>query len=195
MSTYEVGGVQARGSEHTLYAPVAYDVYSPNLEYYLTVTAPDGSVLKDVNGVELNKVDPTINYIIRLDDIGTYKVEYYIAEAKSFISRTNGASLKYTLITEDEDAPEIEWLGEFPAELIVGDMFILPKYVVSDNISSSENIIVRVFIETPASQMLMLPGNSLQMTHEGVYEIRVMVVDEAGNITNYISQINVRRTV
>lgn len=195
MSTYEVGGVQARGSEHTLYAPVAYDVYSPNLEYYLTVTAPDGSVLKDVNGVELNKVDPTINYIIRLDDIGTYKVEYYIAEAKSFISRTNVASLKYTLITEDEDAPEIEWLGEFPAELIVGDMFILPKYVVSDNISSSENIIVRVFIETPASQMLMLPGNSLQMTHEGVYEIRVMVVDEAGNITNYISQINVRRTV
>ena len=194
-STHETGGVQVKGSEYTLYSPIAYDVYSPNLEYYLTVFAPDGSFAKDINGVVLNKVDPTVNYVIRLSDIGAYKVEYVIAEAKNFLTRQNKSSLKYTLIIADEDAPELIWKGSFPTELTVGDTFIVPEYEVSDNYSSKDNIIVRVFVETPASQLIMLPGNSIQMTHDGVYEIRVMVVDEAGNITNDIHHINVRRAV
>ena len=192
-STHETGGVQVCGSEYTLYSPIAYDVYSPNLEYSLTVFAPDGSFAKDINGVVLNKVDPTVNYVIRLSYIGEYKVEYVIAEAKNFLTRQNKSSLKYTLIIVDEDAPELIWKGSFPTELTVGDTFIVPEYEVSDNHSSKENIIVRVFVETPASQLIMLPGNSIQMTHEGVYEIRIMVVDEAGNINNIVKHITVKR--
>lgn len=192
-ATHETGGVRTFGEEYVLYAPVAYDVYAPNLEYYLTVTAPDGLPAKDVNGLILDKVDPTIDYVIRLDKIGEYKVEYFIAEAKSFVSRQNNSSLKYTIVIADEDAPELVWKGEFPTELIVGDMFIVPKYEVSDNYSAAENIIVRVFVETPASQLIMLPGNALKMTHEGEYEIRIMVVDEAGNIANYVKHISVKR--
>lgn len=192
-ATHETGGVRTFGEEYVLYAPVAYDVYSPNLEYYLTVTAPDGSIAKDVNGLILDKVDPTIDYVIRLDKIGEYKVEYFIAEAKSFVSRQNNSSLKYTVVIADEDAPELAWKGEFPTELIVGDMFIVPEYEVSDNYSASENIIVRVFAETPAGQLIMLPGNALKMTHEGEYEIRIMVVDEAGNIASYVKHISVKR--
>ncbi len=192
-SEYETGGVQPRGTEYVLHAPVAYDVYSPNLDYYLTVTAPDGSFVKALDGTVLNKVDPTVDYVIKLDDIGEYKVEYSIAETKSFVSRPNAASLNYTLTIVDEFAPEILWKSAFPTELTVGDMFILPEYEVSDNCSAAENIIVRVFVETPASQLLMLPGNSILMTHEGEYEIRVMIVDEAGNIGSYITHINVKR--
>lgn len=192
-STSEVGGVQVRSSEYTLYSPIAYDVYSPDLEYYLTVFAPDGSFAKDINGVALNKVDPTIDYVIKLDDIGEYKVEYDIAESKSFLSRQNKSSLKYTLLIADEDAPELVWKSSFPTELTVGDTFIVPEYEVSDNVSSAENIIVRVFAETPAGQLIMLPGNSIQMAHEGVYEIRIMVVDEAGNINNLVKHITAKR--
>ena len=141
----------------------------------------------------MNKVDPTVNYVIGLSDIGEYKVEYVIAEAKNFLTRQNKSSLKYTLIIADEDAPELIWKGSFPTELTVGDTFIVPEYEVSDNHSSKENIIVRVFVETPASQLIMLPGNSIQMTHEGVYEIRIMVVDEAGNINNIVKHITVKR--
>ena len=191
--THETGGVQMRGTEYVLYAPVAYDVYSPNLEYYLTVTAPDGSFVKDGNGLTLDRVDPTKDYVIRLDEIGEYKVEYEIAEAKSFVSRQNKASLNYSLFIEDEESPVISWKGNFPTELTVGEMFIVPEYEVSDNYSSAENMIVRVFVETPAGQMIMLPGNSIQMTHEGEYEVRVMVVDEAGNIASCVKHINVKR--
>lgn len=191
LPTHEAGGVQPRGGEYVLYAPVAYDVYSPDLEYYLTVTAPDGSFVKDENGVTLDRADPTVDYVVRLDDIGAYKVVYDVAEAKSFVSRQNNASLTYTLIVEDEESPTILWKGDFPAELTAGEMFVLPEYEVSDNYSSAENVIVRVFVETPANQLIMLPGNSIRMTHEGTYEIRVMAVDEAGNITSYVKHVNV----
>lgn len=192
IATHEVGGVQKFGTEYVLYAPIVYDVYSPNLEYFLTVTAPDGTFLKDINGVILDQADPTKDYIIRLDQIGEYKVEYSVAEAKDFVARQNNAFLRYSLLIEDEESPIISWKGSFPTHLTVGDMFIVPEYEVSDNYSSAENIIVRVFVETPASQLIMLPGNSIQMTHEGEYEIRIMVVDEAGNISNYVKHINVK---
>ena len=193
ISQYEIGGVREIGSEYVLHAPVAYDVYSPNIDYYLMVTAPDGSFVTAKNGVVLNNADPTVDYVIVLDAIGEYKVEYVIAESATFVSRSNPSSLNYTLTIIDEDAPEIVWKGKFATELTVGDIFVVPDYEVSDNCSSAEKIIVRVFVETPANQLIMLPGNSIRMTHEGEYEIRVMVVDEAGNIRNYIKHVNVKR--
>ncbi len=193
IASHEAGGVRNIGTEYTLYTPIAYDVYSPNLEYGLTVTAPDGSFVKAKNGVVLNNADPTVDYVITLDSIGEYKIVYDLAEAKWFVSRQNVTSLGYTLIVADELAPEITWKNAIPTELNVDDMFILPEYTVSDNYSSAENIIVCVFVETPVGQLLMLPGNSLKMTHVGEYQVRVMVVDEAGNILNYVARINVKR--
>ena len=84
------------------------------------------------------------------------------------------------------------WNGKFVSELRVDDIFVVPSYTVSDNNSAEENIIVRVFVETPAHQLIMLPGNSIRMTHEGVYKIRVMVVDEVGNINNQTHYVTVR---
>lgn len=193
IASHEAGGVRNIGTEYTLYSPIAYDVYSPNLEYGLTVTAPDGSFVRAKNGVVLNNADPTVDYVITLDAIGEYKIVYDLAEAKWFVSRQNTTSLEYTLIIADDRAPEITWKNAIPTELNVNDMFILPEYTVSDNHSSAENIIVRVFVETPVGQLLMLPGNSLKMTHVGEYQVRVMVVDEAGNILNYVTRINVKR--
>ena len=60
---------------------------------------------------------------------------------------------------------------------------IVPEYTVSDNYSSAEKISVAIYVETPAHQLYMLPGNSIQVNHVGVYEFRVMVVDESGNVT------------
>lgn len=195
IASHEAGGVRDFGTEYTLYSPIAYDVYSPNLEYGLTVKAPDGSFVRAKNGVLLNNADPTADYVIDLNAIGEYKVVYNLAEAKWFVSRQNTTSLEYTLIVADEEAPVITWKGKMATELTVGDMFVLPEYTVSDNHSSAENIIVCVFAETPVGQLLMLPGNSLKMTHVGEYQIRVMVVDETGNILNYVTRINVKEGI
>ena len=86
----------------------------------------------------------------------------------------------------------ITWDDSFVTEAKVGDMIIVPNYTVSDNYTAAEDIIVRVFVETPTSQVLMLPGNAIVVHHVGTYKIRVMVVDTAGNITSETYYVNVK---
>ncbi len=189
-SEVETGGTFRLGDHYTIVAPVAYDVYSPNIEFTLTVTDAHGNPAQDVNGALLQDVDPTKNYEIVLDKIGSYLVLYTAKESTDFVSKVNPATLRYSLTVADEEAPTIHWTGSFQTDLKVNDVFVLPTYTVSDNYTESENIVVAVFVETPQSQLIMLPGNAIQMTHEGVYQVRVMVVDGSGNIhseTHYVT--------
>lgn len=186
----ETGGVYDFGTKYKIVAPTAYDVYSPNTVYTLTVTAPDGTPMKSVDGVLLNKVNPYRDYEIILDSIGDYLINYEIEESKDFVSRNNPTFLRYSLSVTDKDAPVITWTDEFVTELNAGEIFIVPRYTVSDNHSAEDKIIVRVFVETPKYQFIMLPGNSIKMNHQGTYRVRIMVADEAGNIyseTHYVT--------
>lgn len=191
-SQEEIGGTFLEGAKYTIKAPVAYDVYSPNVKYILNVTAPDGTFVTAADGTVLKDADPSEDYVIVLSEIGEYVVRYNIEESKTFASKNNPTYLSYFLKISDKEPPEIVWNGKFVSELRVDDIFVVPSYTVSDNNSAEENIIVRVFVETPAHQLIMLPGNSIRMTHEGVYKIRVMVVDEVGNITNQTHYVTVR---
>ena len=162
------------------------------MEYSLTVTDSNGKAVVDVNGLVLENVDPTKDYEIELNTIGQYLVSYTATEDKEFLKKGNSSALVYTLNVSDEEKPVITWDGSFVTEAKVGDMIIVPNYTVSDNYTAAEDIIVRVFVETPTSQLLMLPGNAIVVHHVGTYEIRVMVVDTAGNITSETYYVNVK---
>jgi hypothetical protein len=188
----EVGGTWKPGTVYTVYAPVAYDVYSPNMEYSLTITDSNGNAISDVNGVLLENVDPTKDYVIELTMIGQYLVTYSATEDKEFLKKGNPSALVYTLNVSDEEKPHITWSGSFVTEAKVGDMIVVPNYTVSDNYTVAEDIIVRIFVESPTSQVFMLPGNAILVNHAGLYKVRVMVVDAAGNITSEIYYVNVK---
>jgi hypothetical protein len=188
----EVGGTWKPGTVYTVYAPVAYDVYSPNMEYSLTITDSNGNAISDVNGVLLENVDPTKDYVIELTMIGQYLVTYSATEDKEFLKKGNPSALVYTLNVSDEEKPHITWSGSFVTEAKVGDMIVVPNYTVSDNYTAAEDIIVRIFVESPTSQVFMLPGNAILVNHAGLYKVRVMVVDAAGNITSEIYYVNVK---
>lgn len=193
-SESETGGTFRVGDTYVVRAPISYDVYSPNTVYTLTVTDEKGNVVRDVNGLALEKVDPTKDYEILLSEIGDYVVYYEAEEAASFVvTKPNAATLRYSLSVADEEAPTISWKGKFETSLKAGGVFVLPNYKATDNYSSAENIVVRAFVETPEGQMIMLPGNSIQMTHVGVYEVRIMVVDEAGNVYSETHFVNVTK--
>ena len=192
LAQHEIGGTWKPGTIYTIYAPVAYDVYSPNMEYSLTVTDSNGKAVVDVNGLVLENVDPTKDYVIELNTIGQYLVSYTATEDKEFLKKGNSSALVYTLNVSDEEKPVITWDDSFVTEAKVGDMIIVPNYTVSDNYTAAEDIIVRVFVETPTSQVLMLPGNAIVVHHVGTYKIRVMVVDTAGNITSETYYVNVK---
>jgi len=183
MPQHEIGGCFQPNSRYHIVAPICYDVYSPNMVYTLTVEGTDGQPIKDINGVVLNNVDPTQDYFIDLNKIGTYLVKYEAREADSFVAKTNPVSLMYTLTVSDEVAPKLSWKGEFAKTAKVGDVVIVPDYEVTDNHNVADEIVVRVFVETPAHQLFMLPGNSIKVTHVGTYQFRVIAVDASGNVT------------
>ena len=186
ITEYENGGVWELGTIYTLHAPIAYDVYAPNMDYTLTVTLNNVPV-KDVNGLVMDKVDPTKDYQLNLDQVGSYIVKYEAQEQIQFVNSVNPESMLYTLSVSDDVPPTISWKGEMPTQLAVDEVFILPEYVVADN-CGAENVSVCVVVETPKHQFIMLPGNSIKMTQVGEYTIRVMVADKEGNLTmeNYI---------
>lgn len=192
LAQHEIGGTWKPGTVYTIYAPVAYDVYSPNMEYLLTVTDSTGKAVVDANGVVLENVDPTKDYVIELNTIGQYLVSYTATEDKEFIKKGNSSALVYTLNVSDEEKPVITWDGSFITEAKVGDMIIVPNYTVSDNYTAAEDIIVKVFVEAPTNEVFMLPGNAIVVHHVGLYEVRVMVVDGAGNITSETYYVNVK---
>lgn len=191
LSGHETGGTWDAGTVYTLYAPLAYDVYSPNIVYTLTVTDSEGNVISDENGILLDGADPTKDYQIKLDKIGQYLVTYTAYEEEAFLKKSNSASLVYTLNVADKIKPSIECKNTFATEAKVGETIIVPEYTVSDNYSATDKIVVRIFVETPVNQLLMLPGNSIVVHHAGVYTFRIMVVDEAGNITSETYRVNV----
>ena len=191
-SEYDLGGSSVPGTTYVLYAPIAYDVFAPNVEYTLTVTSPSGKPVYDMNGVLLENADPTKDYVIKLEEIGRYAVNYSIQEAAAFVTKPNPQPFDYTLNVVDKIAPTIEWKGTFVTSLNAGETFVVPEYVVSDNYNSAEELSVAVYVETPVHQLYLLPGNSIQMTHVGVYKVRIMVVDTTGNISTETYYVEVK---
>ena len=51
----------------------------------MQVFAPDGTFVKDVNGVELNGCDAGVEYDFVVKQSGAYKVQYIVKEAELFL--------------------------------------------------------------------------------------------------------------
>ena len=149
----------------------------------MTVTDGDGNVVTDVNGVELRNVDPRQEYTITLNSYGQYNVR--ITAADTFNQRPNSANFPYALNVDDDVAPEITFSGEFQTTAAVGDVLVIPDFTVSDNITAAEEITVTKYVLTPNGVLVTLSGNSnsIRTAYEGVYEFRILAVDEAGNVT------------
>lgn len=195
VSTAENGGTYKAGEKYTLPGLSAYDVMSPNVLFMLSVTNPNGDVVTADDGTLLQNADPTKEYTFSLDVIGKYLVSYTATEDEDFQPRTNTETLSFNVTVADTTKPEFSWNGELQTEAKVGDTIVIPAYTVSDDSTATENLIISYYVETPDSRLMMLPGNSIVVTKAGVYKFRVMVVDEAGNMTNVSFAVNVTENV
>ncbi len=177
----DYGGSISIGTEKELPYAMAGDTLDPYVSFSLTVTAPDGTPVTDVNGKLLKDVDPTAKYTIKFDKYGQYRVAYKATD--SFAAVTSQWS--YMWVVEDEFAPTIEFKHPIAETAKVGDILIIPDFTVSDNVSAVENITVLKSILNPNGELIKLEdgGNSLKAAYVGVYEIRILVIDEEGNVT------------
>lgn len=174
------------GEEYVIPAISAGDVICPSLKSSLTVTAPDGTVVKDKNGVELKDCDPFVDHIIEITMLGVYKVVYTVVEDHAWEGvRAFDSPLYLSISVPDTESPVISLLSDYTVKAKVGDTVVLPDYEVSDNYSGSDKIISFVQIYNPNGMIQSLAGdcNSVKVSMAGDYTVLIMAIDEAGNVS------------
>ncbi len=178
----DYGGSLQIGQVVTLPMALTSDVTDPNTTLYMSVLDKDNQPIKDVNGTLLENVDPSITYDIKLDDFGQYSV--VITSSDTFNRMANEAVFRYALNVDDNIAPTITYLAGYKREPVVGDTIVIPQIEVKDNVSSADEIRVSYYVYTPSGYLMTIPSssNSFKVTEVGVYEVRIMAVDKAGNV-------------
>lgn len=176
------GGTREIGSTITLPAAMAGDTLDPNVTFSMKVTDGKGNIVTDVDGVQLNGVDPCREYTIKLDSYGQYSVSYTATD--TFNQRNNTRPLNYTINVVDTIAPEIKFEARFADTVKVGESIVIPKFTVTDNVSEADDITITKYVLTPSGVLVSIPenSNSVKAVQAGKYEFRIIAVDKAGNV-------------
>lgn len=185
----DYGGCVSIGDTRVLPRAMASDTLDPACSFNMTVTAPDGTTVIDTSGKTLREVDPGVEYEIRFEQYGQYRVSYQAVD--SFSGAYNRWS--YLLIVEDEIAPEFEFATQFASTAKVGEAIAIPDFTVTDNITASEDIRVLRYVLNPDGALLKIPdgSNSIICSKIGVYEFRIMAFDAEGNVATIRVEVTV----
>lgn len=187
----DYGGKQKINSEYVIKRGVCSDVFAPESSATLTVTAPDGTIVKDKNGKTLSDVSINEEYVITLTQYGKYIVSYVVAEV-NWMGNRNKPNI--TVTVADEEAPVIEFIGSASDTAKVGDVIVMPKYKVSDNISSESEITARAFVVNAQGKFIELTdgANAIKCEYAGKYTFIVYAIDAEGNSSSLAFEVNVR---
>ena len=173
-------------------AAIASDILDPNTTITVTVRDANKKIAKTVDGTLLENVDGTKTYQIKIDSLGRYEVTFTAKD--TFNRRANSRTFIYAINVEDNVAPEIIVNGEIKADAKVGDAVALPSFSYSDNATAKEDITVLLFVLNPNGRLVELKenSNSIKCAYAGEYEFRIILIDEAGNMSMHRQSFTVR---
>lgn len=187
----DYGGKWEINSVYTIKTGVCGDTFAPSSDVEFTVTAPDGSVVKDVNGKELKSVKPNEEYKILLSSYGKYKIAYTIKEVDWL---GNAKQFNITVFVVDEEAPEIEFTSDGTKEAGVGDVIVMPDFKVSDNVTAASDVKVSVYVVNAQGKLIKLAdgANSIRCAYSGKYSFVVCATDAEGNSSSLVWNVIVK---
>lgn len=187
----DYGGKWEINSVYTIRKGVCGDTFAPSSDVEFTVTAPDGSVVKDLNGKELKSVKPDEDYKILLSSYGKYKIAYAIKEVDWL---GNSKQFNVTVFVVDEEAPTIEFTSDGTKEAAVGDVIVMPNFRVSDNVTAESDIKVSVYVVNAQGKLIALTGgaNSIRCGYGGKYSFIVVAMDAEGNSSSLVWNVIVK---
>lgn len=175
MFSYSYGGDKAINSILDFPAVRAADVVDPSVEVYISVKNPDDTYAVSLDGITLNKVRCDVDYSIKLSAFGRYKVSYSGSDSSG-----NPISFSYNVNCVDEIAPEIT-LTKTKMSTSVGKQVKIPKFDYKDNFSVKENIKIYTQVVAP-NGVISSFKDSFVAEMKGSYKIKVIAVDESGNV-------------
>lgn len=175
----DYGGNKAVGETATIPVIVGADVVDGKVPVYLTVTAPNGKILSDINGVLLENVSADRIYQIKLNDYGRYSVAITTTDTDG-----NAYPYKFEFRVEDELPPTITVEGIANTGK-VGQTIIVPTAMVTDNITATKDLVIRTYLITETGNIYQMDANAMAFTPQraGVYTIRYYCADAVGNIS------------
>ena len=178
---------------YTVQRVIVGDVLCPNTEAFLTVISPSGEVVTSLDGTLLQGADATVDYQIKLTEYGEYIVSVEAKEVGSW-QASNLAYFNYIVTVIDGEKPTISFKDDFKKNLKVGDLLVIPKFTVSDNHSTAEEITVIKMIINPKGMPIMLYDdvNAVRLEFAGTYTVFIYVYDQVGNLTTYETTVTVK---
>ena len=182
-----------KDSVYAIQRVIVCDVLCPNSKAYLTVIQPNGQIATSVDGILLEGVDATKEYQVKLTSYGDYNVSITATEDDNW-KYSNDSYLDYVITVTDGERPTIAFKENFAESLNVGDVLAIPAYEVSDNYTSQDKISVIKMIVNPKGMPVYLYGNSnaIRCEYAGVYQIKIFVYDEMGNLTVFETSVTVK---
>lgn len=173
------GGTALFGSEVEIPMAFAGDTLDPNCTLTLTVRKPNGEIATSTDGIKLENVAPDRTYTIKVDMYGQYIPQYVSHD--TFNERDQRMS--FAINIEDRERPSVELKQQFAERVTKGQLIIIPDMEITDN--CSEKCTVTKYIVTSSGIMVELDAdsNAFRPTGTGMYEVRIIVADESGNVT------------
>lgn len=167
------------GEKFRIPTAVAGDVLDANCTLSLTVRTPDGEIAASTDGIKLQDVSADREYFVASEQYGQYIVTY--TSHDTFNERDN--KFVYAVTVEDREKPTIRFKSKFTETVKLGEYIVLPDYIVEDNVTEAPTVIK--YIVTASGTLVELEGesNAFRPASVGSYEIRIIVRDEAGNVT------------
>ena len=159
------------GSVVELWDFVGADVIDPTIgeiKMWAQYQKADGSfdLMRDVNGVLLDGVDPSKAYKLQLNDFGAYKITYMV---------TGGNSYDFMLNVKDFKAPVVTWTTALADEYKVGDTITLSATATDE---CTTNMRLYYTIKDPQCLIVFFNETSeYTFTKAGVYTIYAYTFD------------------
>lgn len=176
----EYAGIKENGSVVTVYKAVACDMFDPCVTAYVTVKDPNGNIMTATDGTRLENADIGKDYQIVLNGFGYYRVSYYTEDWNANVER----NFIYQFIVEDTVSPVIE-VETKDVKAKVGEGVLLPQAVVTDNYTSSDKILISVFVVNDKGYVERIDKQSAGYVFTppvaGEYTVRYYAQDENGN--------------
>lgn len=178
------GGSYEQGSVYTICPVISADVFCVNVNFTLTVRTPSGEVATDINGTRLENVDPTQSYKLKLDQYGSYSFSYSSTETDNGPSTYAQSSMFYYIANVcDNTAPTISVKEMRDKPYKVGESIAIPDITVTDDKSPADKITVLVAVVDCNGTLTFVNSDAVKFGTAGTYELRIMAIDEAGNIS------------
>ena len=174
------GGTCEIGSTITIPKMIARDVLNPSIITYVTVKDADGNFVKAADGTVLQKAPTNKEYMFKAEKYGQYQCEYVASDSLS----GRDAKVPFVVTVLETESPIVRFETDPPTSVKVGEVIIIPNLIISDNVSATDKLIISRCIVSSTGKVFHLPegSNSMKTMHAGVYQIRVLVYDEVGNV-------------